>query len=846
MASDPVDLRTLGPLLASLYEALNNRNAYTDDEKRKVGHLTVETAIDLDAIKARIDAMAGGFRYMGEWDASSGVFPGGGLAQNGQTWRVSASGVVDGVSFEVGDRIAALADDASTSAYQGQWLKEDFTDDVKSVATLTGDITVEQLLSALGVETGATQNRSDAELLDRSNHQGMQPIETIQGLATTLASFASLSHQHTVADVTNFAVQWRALFDATLLPGDGYDIIQNPDGSRQLLITGAVTPPPAQPVAQIDDQPSDPNEWARFVNRAYGGAAPTEYERDVAQISLTQEFVDQFDLQKNPIRKTEPSLRTASTLPDRDNWNVSILSSQWTRMIAIDMFAGGSPLINRAWYALSQFIIVSTVNSDVRPHHLLAWHDLMREKVPTTFQELLQAAALNAAMAYNLTFMGKTKADPVTGVRPDQNFARELMQLFAIGTVILNDDGTPMLNGLGLPIPAYTQLDIEQLSRVFTGFANPGMVAAAYAVKDPKTVSPEWAAQGTSSNFGTPIDFTLPLHCYTDDHEWGEKTFLGSTIDAVTDPALQTVEAARNEVRKAVEIVCSHSNFETFVAKRMIQFMIKESPSGDYVRYVGDAGRAGRFELPNGTVIGSGQRSDLKAMLAAMLFHEEARQIDLADPNAGRIQTPYLAMVQFQRYVSGKPDLYPASLNPPTLRDFIQDLDNREYLHFTEQDELTPSQAFYSQPSVFGKRPGFKDIGSPAGDAGLETPGLQGFNWSTMLELWDFQAWMSGGGSTYKYSWERGHEIAGGWAALNLAMSADPDGFVDTINQHVHGGLLTLQTVDLLKRIARIRVNEASSGDDTGLGTTSLGGPQGGAIGLIFISMLATEYWVQR
>lgn len=131
-----------GPEIKALYEAEANTNAYTDVEKTKVGYLTVTQGVDLDAIYSRVNALDSAVVLKGEWDASTGTFPGGGSAQSGESWIVSVAGTVDGVAFDVNDRIISIADNASTSTFDANWHKSDYTDQVLSVAGKTGAVTL--------------------------------------------------------------------------------------------------------------------------------------------------------------------------------------------------------------------------------------------------------------------------------------------------------------------------------------------------------------------------------------------------------------------------------------------------------------------------------------------------------------------------------------------------------------------------------------------------------------------------------------------------------------------------------------------------------------------------------
>jgi len=131
----------------------DGRNVATDGTK--LDYITVTQAVNLDQMETDIAALANGMVYKGNWDVSSGSFPGGGSAQTGWLYYVSVAGTVNSISFAVGDNIVATTDDASASIYANNWSKHDQTDVVQAVVGLTGSITKSGLLTALSVEDGA-------------------------------------------------------------------------------------------------------------------------------------------------------------------------------------------------------------------------------------------------------------------------------------------------------------------------------------------------------------------------------------------------------------------------------------------------------------------------------------------------------------------------------------------------------------------------------------------------------------------------------------------------------------------------------------------------------------------
>ena len=205
-----------GDMLASVYDPLGAMaDAFDMDEmiegttnlillaaeRTKIGHLTVTQAVDLDQIETRVNALDAAIVLMGSWHASSGSFPGGGTAQAGESWIVSAGGTVNGVVFVAGDRIIALTDNASTSTYASNWLKADYSDLVSSVAGLVGAITAAALRTQLNVEAGATADQTNAEIEMAYNAQVsvIAQAEAEAGTATTVRRWTALRVAQAIA-----------------------------------------------------------------------------------------------------------------------------------------------------------------------------------------------------------------------------------------------------------------------------------------------------------------------------------------------------------------------------------------------------------------------------------------------------------------------------------------------------------------------------------------------------------------------------------------------------------------------------------------------------------------------
>ncbi len=268
----------------------------------------------------------------------------------------------------------------------------------------------------------------------------------------------------------------------------------------------------------------------------------------------------------------------------------------------------GSPdqLRQRMVYALTQILVVgiSGMTGVNRGYSVTAYLDVLENHAFGNFRDLLEAVTLSTAMGGFLSIKGSAKTD-ASGRQPDENYAREVMQLFTIGLVQLNDDGTPKLQN-GAPVDTYNELDVSGLARVFTGW---------------------------DFNRNTREGRLNPMVLNASLHETLEKTFLGITIPANT--------SATESLSLALNRLFNHPNVGPFIGKQLIQRLVTSNPSPAYV------GRVTAAFNNNG----AGKRGDLAAVLKAILLDTEARNTSaaLADPNGGKLREPVLRFTAWAR-----------------------------------------------------------------------------------------------------------------------------------------------------------------------------------------------------
>ncbi len=299
---------------------------------------------------------------------------------------------------------------------------------------------------------------------------------------------------------------------------------------------------------------------------------------------------------------------------------------------------------------------------------MAAYADLLEAHCFGTYRNLLERVTRSQAMGQYLTYEQNQRADPQRGTVPDENYAREIMQLFSIGLWELNPDGSRRLDGSGNPIPTYDSDDIVGLARVFTGFEQP---------------------------YGDLTIFEQPMRTdggFTREwHEKGEKRFLGSTIPASPDRTLD------QSVGLALDIIAAHPNVGPFLGRQLIQRLVTSNPSPAYVARVGAV-----FDDD-----GAGVRGNLAAVLRAIVTDPDATRTD-PPADFGKIREPVLRFTAIAR----------ALRISCTARPWP--------LHSLADRAASLGQQPYEAPSVFNfYRPGYTPPRTGLGDAGLTAPELQ-------------------------------------------------------------------------------------------------------------------------
>ena len=277
-------------------------------------------------------------------------------------------------------------------------------------------------------------------------------------------------------------------------------------------------------------------------------------------------------------------------------------ATMWRQLIAEP-----DQLRQRVGMALLDMLVVGIggLTNNWKQFAMAAYVDVLLDGAFGNFRTLLDGITFNPAMANFLTFLGNKKANATTGAAPDENYARELMQLFTLGLYQLNMDGTVKTNG-GVPIETYGPADVSGLARVFTGL------------------------QLSSADGSTPARYKTPLVMTASLHETGASTFLGTSVSGEGTAA----------IKAALDAIFAHGNVAPFVSKQLIQRLVTSNPSPAYV------GRVAATFADNG----KGVRGDLAAVVKAVLLDTEARSdAALTSTTAGKLREPVMRLTGWAR-----------------------------------------------------------------------------------------------------------------------------------------------------------------------------------------------------
>jgi uncharacterized protein (DUF1800 family) len=497
------------------------------------------------------------------------------------------------------------------------------------------------------------------------------------------------------------------------------------------IVEGSTTFTPPPPPPPLPGGPISEADAARFLMQATYGPRP----EDVAAV---QQLGYDGWISQQITRPLTSHWNYINALPGE----IDELPNEHTReSIWKQAIQGNDQLRQRVVLALTELLVVSDRDDDLGGAEGIAiYADLLGRHAFGSYRDLLQEVTLLPAMGVYLDMLGSDKEDEETGRKPNENFPRELLQLFSVGLYQLHPDGTLKVDETGLPIPTYDQEVVEGFARVFTGWTFAG-----------QDRSRPWRF------YWPEPDWRRPMELWSDHHSTGNKTLLDGVV--VNAPAAQELSAA-------IDNIFAHPNVGPFVCRHLIQRLVTSNPSPAYVY------RCGTTFANNGY----GVRGDLGAVVRAILLDWEARAPAARDQSGyGKVREPVVRFVHLLRTLRAQP---PA--------------DGRFRYYWGGGADWGLNQQPISSPTVFNFfDPNYSQPG-PIANAGLVSPELQITNETSVFGTANYLRWILRGNA------DDDTDVTLDWSYLTSAPNDTV--LLDRVNLLFYGGGMTAGTRDILAR----------------------------------------------
>ena len=354
------------------------------------------------------------------------------------------------------------------------------------------------------------------------------------------------------------------------------------------------------------------------------------------------------------------------------------------------MLTASDQLRQRVAYALSQIMVISDADTNVSNglEGSSSYYDMLARNALGNFRTLMMDVTRHPMMGRYLSHYKNRKASTTDGARPDENYAREVMQLFTIGLFVLNPNSTVQTDGTGRQIETYTNDDITEFARVFTGFTD-------------ESTNNTGTGTGRADFPSASANFTAPMRMWEPQHDARAKTLL--RYAGARKPILPANQTGLQDVSDTIDNLIEHPSCAPFISRQLIQRLVTSNPSDAYV------GRVAAVFVNNG----SGVRGDLLAVVKAILLDSEARSAaSITDARFGKLREPFLRVTQLLRAFR-----FTLASTAPLSHDFGSTI-----------TEGTIGQFPLGAPSVFNfYSPEFQPPG-PISKAGLTGPEFQILN----------------------------------------------------------------------------------------------------------------------
>jgi|GEM_PF-411406 len=406
------------------------------------------------------------------------------------------------------------------------------------------------------------------------------------------------------------------------------------------MVYDAGVEPPAETVLTAADVDRD---IIRFLTQATFGATPEQYTLLRDQIApdgsnRLQVYSDWIDLQiaTSPTRMYDLMEQSQLLFAFGDTPSAMYGTFQPGYYLRRDAFwpmavNGKDQLRQRVAFALSQILVVADTQATIRKAHRGTAHywDQLADNAFGFYNDALFDVSVHPIMGTWLSHLRNKKSDPIAGSYPDENYAREVMQLFSFGLVHREKNGNVLLGEDNLPMPTYDNEVIKNMARVFTG-----MAFSYYTLNGEKT-SNTWFDRGDSS-YQEQHRWTNPMKFFASWHDYDEKILFTDNDQTVTVPAVSaTTASADSELRFVVDALVSHQTTAPNISRLLIQRFVTSNPSANYIERVANA---------------FGSTGDLTATIKAILLDPEARNPSVINSMTfGKVKEPLLQLTATMR-----------------------------------------------------------------------------------------------------------------------------------------------------------------------------------------------------
>lgn len=536
--------------------------------------------------------------------------------------------------------------------------------------------------------------------------------------------------------------------------------------------------PPAPPAAAAP--PPTAAEAARFLSQATFGPS----EGAIAQLRGSNYAAWITEQQAMPVSAQHLAHLDARLVELRTaNPNAQLNANQFYESFWKHAVTAPDQLRERVKFALSEIFVISLRDPAVDVRGAASYYDMPGANAFGNYRTLLEQVTRHLMMGVYLTYLANQKEDPATGRTPDENYAREVLQLMSIGVLQLGPDGAPRANTAGAPLASYAPEDVSNLAKVFTGLSwyHPPPTATTFLGRN-----------------RDPSATVRPMIFYPAHHSTSTKTFLGVTT--ASDP--------EGDLKAALDAIAAHPNTGPFISRQFIQRLVTSNPTPDYV------GRVAAVFNNNG----AGVRGDLGAVVRSILLDPEARDSALlSNPAYGKLREPVIRMTHWMR-AFGAASASGSWLIPSTSAN------------------TSLSQSALAAPSVFNFwRPGYSPPNTRLSARGSVAPEFQ------VVDEVAVAGYLNTMQTAIDRGFGNGQDVRANYGP-ELSLANDPAALAERMNLLLHAGSMspTLKA-RLTEAIASVPVPAAGSAqsavDAALLNRVKLA---------IFLSMAAPEYLVQR